>query len=211
MCLVSKRLTPVAQSILYHEFIPGYRDSWRSTRFSWYGRLTSFLRTIAVRPDLADGVKRIFVRPYLLRAVLGEEAQATLEEVVRAAAAKSGMHLSEYHSSFEDMRRQYPYPEALKLGGWKLVGMLLALVPNLERLSLQVNEPGGIPAAALAALRDVSDSSVVLLNLKTFDICPRSDGSRLFRLDQYADGVLEAVGPGKGSQTAGLRDTAAHQ
>jgi hypothetical protein len=61
--------------------------------------------------------------------------------------------------------------------------MLLALVPNLERLSLQVNEPVGIPAAALAALCDVSDSSVVLSNLKTFDICPRSDGSWLFRLN----------------------------
>jgi hypothetical protein len=202
MCLVSRRLTLIAQPILHHEFIPGYGCAWRSSHFSWAGRLASFLRTIAARPDLAALVKRIFIHPDLRRAVSEEEALATLEEVVRAAAPESSVQLSKYHSSFGDMRRQYHYPGALNFGGWKSIGMLLALVPNLERLSLQVNGLGGIPAAALAALRGVSDSGVVLSNLRTFDICPRSAGSWLFRLDQYAVGILEAVAAGKGSLSA---------
>jgi hypothetical protein len=47
LCLVSRRFRNIAQAILYHQSIPGYRDSWRSTMYTWDGRLTSFMRTMA--------------------------------------------------------------------------------------------------------------------------------------------------------------------
>ncbi|KAG7292614.1 hypothetical protein NEMBOFW57_002649 [Staphylotrichum longicolle] len=86
MCLVSKRLQPVAQSVLYHEFVPGYGDPQHLHRISWGRRLSPFVRTIAARPDLAAVVKRAFVHFYVLRPVTEKEAQATLDEVIGPTA-----------------------------------------------------------------------------------------------------------------------------
>ncbi|KAL2183568.1 hypothetical protein L209DRAFT_782661 [Thermothelomyces heterothallicus CBS 203.75] len=188
MCLVSRRLFLIAQPILHHEFIPGYGDAWRSSHFSWTGRLASLLRTVAARPDLAALLKRIFIHPHLLRAVL-HPAAAAPGVVVR---------LSEYLGPFDEfLRRRIHHRKGASLAGWKLVGALLALVPNLERLSLQVADVGGVPAAAFAALRNNSpprgSSGSVLSKLETLDVCHRNDGSWLFSLEDCANGVLDAV------------------
>ncbi|KAG8159562.1 hypothetical protein KVR01_010199 [Diaporthe batatas] len=75
LCLVSRRLRHVAQQVLHHEFVLGYGDSWRSPSFSWDRRLTSFLRTIGERPDLAAAVRRVSLHPNLLDATeLGDVA-----------------------------------------------------------------------------------------------------------------------------------------
>ncbi|AEO61107.1 hypothetical protein MYCTH_2310975, partial [Thermothelomyces thermophilus ATCC 42464] len=203
VCLVSRRLFLIAQPILHHEFIPGYGDAWKSSHFSWTGRLASLLRTVATRPDLAALLKRIFIHPYLLRAVPEEEAQAVLEEVLQPAAAAPGVivRLSEYLDPFDEFlkRRTRHHRKGASLAGWKLVGALLALVPNLERLSLQVADVGGVPAAAFAALRSPPGSSgSVLSKLKTLDVCHRNDGSWLFSLEDCASGVLDAVAAGDG-------------
>ncbi|KAL2127807.1 hypothetical protein VTI74DRAFT_10148 [Chaetomium olivicolor] len=200
MCLLSKRLTSIAQIFLYHEFVPGYGDAWKSAQFSWDGRLSSFLRTIAARRDLAAQVKRIYIHPYLLRAVTEEEAQVTLEDALNAAAAPgAGVQLSEYLSAFDEMGNQRAFfPGPTRYPGWKLLGMLLTLALNLERLSLQVDGSGCVPAAAFSALYSLSSSGTVLSNLKTLDFCPHSHGW-VFFLKHHAEGILEAVAASKGS------------
>lgn len=136
MCLVSKHFQPVAQSVLHHEFIPGYGDAWRSQKFSWDGRLPSFVRTLAARPDLAAVVKRIYIHSYLLQAAAGKEAESVQE----------------------------------------MVGMLLALVPNLKRLSFVVEE--GDAEILSKALSPGATSSPLRsrprMQLDALDICDRS-------------------------------------
>lgn len=198
MCLVSRRFRSVAQSVLYHEFVPGYGDAWRSTRFSWDGRLASFVRTLVARPDLAALVKRVYVHVYLLRPVKDEEADATLEAAAPAA-------VDDYLACFQGMQ------SLVNIAGLKLVGAVLALLPNLERLSLQTEGPSAyIPARALSELGSLSKSGP-LANLNTLDICDRGVGCSL---DYHAKGILEVtartgnlttlnlhtcVGPGRGS------------
>ncbi|KAL2133433.1 hypothetical protein VTI74DRAFT_2359 [Chaetomium olivicolor] len=97
MCLVSRRFRYVAQSVLYHEFVPGYGDAWRSTRFSWDGRLASFVRTLVARPNLAALVERVYVQVYLLGPVTEEEAQAALE-------AAAGATADDYLACFQGMQ-----------------------------------------------------------------------------------------------------------
>lgn len=200
VCLVSKRMASIAQILLYHEFVPGYGDAWKSTQFSWDGRLSSFLRTVASHRNLAAQVKRIYIHPYLLEAVTEEEAQVTLEEALDVAAVPgSSVQLSEYLGVFAEMYEQRAYMSGpTRRPGWKLLGMLLTLAPNLERLSIQVEGPGCVPAAAFSALHGLSRSGAVLSNLKTLDFCPRSKGW-VFFLKHHAEGILEAVAASKGS------------
>lgn len=68
LCLTSRRLRDVAQQVLHHEFVLGYGDSWRSASCSWDRRLTSFLRTVGTRDDLAAAVRRVSLHPRLLEA-----------------------------------------------------------------------------------------------------------------------------------------------
>lgn len=79
LCLVSRRLRDVAQPFLHHEFVLGYGDSWRSASSSWDRRLTSFLRTIERRPDLATVVRRVSLHPKLLEAAELGDAAAVVE------------------------------------------------------------------------------------------------------------------------------------
>jgi hypothetical protein len=177
MCLVSRRFRPLAQFFLYHEFVPGYGDAWRSKQFSWNSRLASFVRTITARRDLAGLVKRVYVHVYLLRPVTEEEAQATLREASGAAA-------NSYLACFQGMRN------SVNIAGLRLVGVMLALLPNLERLSLQTEGPSAyIPAGALPALANLSKAGP-LAKLETLDICDRALPTSF---DYHADGILEVA------------------
>lgn len=179
MCLVSKRLQPVAQSVLYHEFVPGYGDPQHLHRISWGRRLSPFVRTIAARPDLAAVVKRAFVHFYVLRPVTEKEAQATLDEVIGPTA-------SEYLALFQSKRRR-----RCNIPGLQLLGVLLALTPNLERLSLQVDRScRDLPASALSTLASLLQSQP-LSKLRTLDI---GTSSHIFSLEHHAKNILEAVG-----------------
>jgi hypothetical protein len=79
LCLASKRLRDVAQQVLHHEFVLGYGDSWRSASSSWDRRLTSFLRTVGRRPDLAVVVRRVSLHPKLLEAAELGDAVGVVE------------------------------------------------------------------------------------------------------------------------------------
>lgn len=83
LCLVSRRFLSTAQTLLHHDFLPGYGDSWWSRAFSWDRRLPAFLRTIVRRRDLAASVKRIFVHRHLLRQIGQEEAHLALDDAAR--------------------------------------------------------------------------------------------------------------------------------
>jgi hypothetical protein len=178
MCLVSRRFLPLAQSFLYHEFVPGYGDAWRSRRFSWDGRLASFVRTAAARPDLATLVKHVYVHVYLLRPVSEEETQASLEKAMGATTA------DDYLACFQGMQN------LVHIAGVKLLGLLLALLPNLERLSLQTEGPSAyLPAGALSACASPSKSEP-LARLTRLDICDRA---LPLGFDYHAGGILEAA------------------
>lgn len=66
VCLTSRSLLGPAQAVLYHDIMHGYGDSWCTTRFTWDRRLTSFVRTISHRPDLASRVRRGHIDPKLV-------------------------------------------------------------------------------------------------------------------------------------------------
>ncbi|KAM0552447.1 hypothetical protein ACHAPJ_008008 [Fusarium lateritium] len=85
--LACRNFRDVAQPILHHEFALGYGDSWESKEYEWNGRLASFIRTLARRPDLARRVRVIYIHTALFcsntdvdratnRAVIKEAAQA---------------------------------------------------------------------------------------------------------------------------------------
>ncbi|KAF0642007.1 hypothetical protein FPSE5266_02498 [Fusarium pseudograminearum] len=83
VCLASKSLRGIAQPILYHEFVLGYGDSWKSELYDWEGRLISFMRTLARRPDLCRQVKVVYINTCLFTSN-NEGKRATLLEAARA-------------------------------------------------------------------------------------------------------------------------------
>jgi hypothetical protein len=161
LCLVSRRFCNIAQPIMYHEFVLGYGDSWRSTVYTWDGRLTSFVRAVVQRRDLAILVKRIYIHPYLLKSISDEEARNALERAIYTLEIEPWQQWS----------------------GGELVTILIAKLPNLEHFSLQVN---GFPFDNVCPLR-LRTADVSILRLRTIDISkratPRQSQYSLFSLD----------------------------
>ncbi|KAF5004834.1 hypothetical protein FDECE_8678 [Fusarium decemcellulare] len=218
LSLASKRLRNIAQPILYHEFVLGYDDSWRTDCYSWNGRLASFVRSITRNPDLASLVKVVHIDTLLLKSQTSEENRAVIQET----ASSLGIDLpsawrqrvekipgvmkwgfSCWPSAYQlfmlskpdgkaDLNKEERWNLAIEfhqghqLGpSWmngEIVAMLVAQLPNLDRLSL----PGssdcwsrrGFPDTALPAL------NVSTLGLKTLDL-----GVRANALIQVATGL----------------------
>ncbi len=176
MSLVSRRFSPLAQEVLYHEFIPGYGDSWYSHGYELYGRLESFLRTVAQSPDRGALVKRVYVNINLLNSI----AEAQAEAVLKDAAQVRGIQLSDFVGPFRDGLNAFSRDQ-YRASGDELLGMLLAYLPHLETLSLSGGVPlWGVPAPALRAI------GISTLRIETLDIycCDEGLGCRL-------DGILE--------------------
>lgn len=164
LCLTSRRFHAIAQSILYHEFILGYGDSWRSIAYTWDGRLTFFMRTVAQRPELAALVKRVYIHSYLLAPISEKETR----NAVRQAAYALG--IEPWHQSTRD-----------------LVPILVAQLPNLERLSFQ-RGPGILKSVRLLNLQ----AAHIPRRLKTVDISKYSASKdNLFILDFSAFAIME--------------------
>jgi hypothetical protein len=167
-CLVSRRLCQIAQPILYHEFVPAYGDSWRSRKYSWNGRLSCFLRTVALRRDLAALVRRFYLSFYLRTEDIEDEADTVLEEVARAR----DINLFDFLHPFQDIwarNRHGQYRPSTD----ELAAMLLSCLPNLTRLYLTPRSPcSAIPASALNA------AGVSSLSLQTIDVCGDQYDSR---------------------------------
>ncbi|KAL7912445.1 hypothetical protein GGI35DRAFT_491048 [Trichoderma velutinum] len=195
LCLVSRRFSDIAQSILYHEFAPGYGDSRKSVEYTWPRRLPSFMRTVAKRPDLARLIKRVFIHHYLVKDINIGDAMYALDE----AAHGMGHDLSHawmlriqrgfgenptwlgFLSSLLDIAKDLKGSDlqnGLKLKEelkpkqrrWiaaELVSMMVAQLPNLEHLSLRVLPYSPGDCAPPSALEVLGISS---LPLKTVDI-----------------------------------------
>ncbi|KAI0166686.1 hypothetical protein GGR57DRAFT_447574 [Xylariaceae sp. FL1272] len=102
VCLVSSRLRDIAQSILYHEFVPGYGDSWRSMRYEWETRLIRFLRTVPLRREVAAMVQGLYLSIWLTNPVFEPSRiiMASLEE----AARNLDIDVHEFLKPFRDSR-----------------------------------------------------------------------------------------------------------
>jgi hypothetical protein len=182
MSLVSTRFLPLAQEILYHEFIPGYGDSWCSAGYDWFWRLVPFLRTVALNPDRAALVKRVHVNLNLLNGVTEVEAQ--VDAVLEDATQARGIDLSDFVGPFRELlptfRRDQYRPSADEV-----VGMLLTCLPHLKTLSFSAGTPlSGVPASALRAV------GVSALTIETLDIIGCDGNSR-----GRWDGILELAAP----------------
>ncbi|PLB53888.1 hypothetical protein P170DRAFT_346594 [Aspergillus steynii IBT 23096] len=167
LCLASRGFCAVAQPILYHEFAPGHGDSWRSNFYSWNGRLASFLLTLSRRRDIAAKVKKVYIHPRLLKFAAEDDAQDMLSEAARALQIKDQLELST-----QDM-----------------LALVIALLPSLQHLSLQVNESLENPVR-WSALHATGNSC---LQLKTVDVGMHSSGSGFFNDREFcASGLLSS-------------------
>ncbi|KAI0420616.1 hypothetical protein F5X98DRAFT_12470 [Xylaria grammica] len=177
-CLVSRRLRHVAQAILYHEFVPGYGDSGLSRRYSWYRRLASFLRTVSLRRDLANLVRRLCLSHSLLEPITIESHH--VETALEESARTRGINLSDFLEPFHylpDRELLGPYRPAAD----ELVAMLLSCLSNLARLYLTMATlQGPIPVAAFSA------AGVPRLSLQSIEFY--ASGSNL---RQRLGGILE--------------------
>ncbi|KAI1332142.1 hypothetical protein F5Y16DRAFT_214489 [Xylariaceae sp. FL0255] len=167
--LVSRRLRDVAQPILYHEFSPGYGDSWLSRQCTWSGRLFSFLRTLTRRPDLAKLVQGLHLDYRLLTSIAHKqnEIEAALEDLALIRGIDLPTSLEQFRSIREQELMRPPRPSADEL-----VAMVLSCLPSLARLyipySIALNPP---PTSALSA------AGSLRLPLQTLEI--DADGTNL--------------------------------
>ncbi|KAL4781115.1 hypothetical protein BJX76DRAFT_363819 [Aspergillus varians] len=203
LCLVSKRLSSTVQPVLYHEFMPGYGDSWKSNCYSWDRRLTSFIRTIAQRRDLAACVKCVYFHPYLLELLdhhredgehaifadlgclrscpeveLPHERQQTGIEEIKDAICEAGKTLG-----IKTQRQN-------RLAAFDLITLLIAELPNLQHCSLDIGTwPLEVVRSAV-----LSAAGISRLPLKTIDLSLHASANRinLLSLERRVRALLEA-------------------
>lgn len=96
LCLVNRKVAGVAQNFLYHGLVLGYGETSKSNLW-WDDRLSSLMRTVARRRDLAVQVKALFVNHRILPMDRGyEKTRAMLEkppEVFRDAERVLGVDM----------------------------------------------------------------------------------------------------------------------
>ncbi|KAI0199251.1 hypothetical protein F4808DRAFT_433167 [Astrocystis sublimbata] len=184
VCLVSRRLCDVAQAILYHEFVPGYGDSWLSRQYSWAGRLTGFLQTVTRRRDLAHLVRRLYLSQWLMDPDFFDNTEL-VEAVLEESSRVCGIDLPKFLELFHDTKYGLHHPNAVEVAA-----MLLSSLPNLSTLcltSIALHYP--IPVSALKA------AGVQNLSLQTIDIeggCPTS-GGRLRGILELSQSTLRTL------------------
>ncbi|KAL3491857.1 hypothetical protein BJX62DRAFT_236708 [Aspergillus germanicus] len=135
VCLTSKRLCSIAQPVLHHEFVLGYGDSWRSDHYTWDGRLTSFMMTVAQRRDLARHVKRVYIHPYLLES-LG--ATSHPRESFNPSHRQEYITDKEACQAIRALAASMGVAKPRKPRTGNFVSLLLAALPNLDRCSFQL-------------------------------------------------------------------------
>ncbi|KAE8153223.1 hypothetical protein BDV25DRAFT_149886 [Aspergillus avenaceus] len=200
LCLVSKRLLNIVQPILYHDFMPGYGDSWRSDIYAWDRRLTSFMRTVAHRRDLAALVKRIYIHPYLIQKFSGEKGimeydpmwHRDIFKVVRAEERKS-IGEDEAQDTLRDVAHALGIQELQQLSVHDLVTVLIRELPNLDRCSFQI----GPYHEEIVRRAGLCATGISGLSIRTIDISLRATSlsathGNLFDLGRCANTLLNA-------------------
>ncbi|KAK3898278.1 hypothetical protein C8A05DRAFT_38131 [Staphylotrichum tortipilum] len=194
MCLVSRQFRDVTQAVLYHEFLPGFGelqpwDHWKRT--------DSFLRTVALRPDLASLVRRVYLNPNIPGRMEARKAKAALEEAARAR----NIPLAEFLKPYRD--RCWP-KNSYFTSFDEVVAMLLACLPNLASLSFSEVLVEPIPLEAMRA------AGVLTIPLRTLEIiAPRptsnailhsilnmtSSTLKTFQICLCEEGTLQVLAP----------------
>lgn len=127
LCLTSRLLYDITLPVLYREFALGYNDIPSDHFQPQIGqRMTAFVRTLLIRRDLAGLVKRAFLHPGLVER-MGPENRKMI-----SALAKKCLK--------NDLLNEQP-----------IEILILALMPNLERLVFAGFLWAGIPLAMRAA------------------------------------------------------------
>lgn len=141
LAVASKRFYSIAQEFLYHEFVLGHGDSWRSEKYSWQGRLGSFMRTMSQRPRLRESIKVVYIRTRLLRGHNHDESR----DILKAGAGALGIDL----------------PQAWEDRVWRTAMQELTDRPVLYRdfLLHWLGDPDDLPVLARMNLRDDFDES----------------------------------------------------
>ncbi|KAI1807834.1 hypothetical protein F4811DRAFT_549597 [Daldinia bambusicola] len=188
LCLTSKNFRDIAQPILYHDFMPGYGDSWRSESYEWGGPLAYFLRTVTQRNDLAAQVRRVYIHPLLVKNLDVILTKGILEQATLGLA----ISLSEYLDHFPDVGRLEACFCQRRTLFAPLFGILLATLPNLSHLSLQVGHCSLPITPSTLKVAGVSKFS-----LKNIDISSEhslySNGYPMFSVDNHTYGILNLV------------------
>lgn len=165
----------VAQHVLHHEFILGYAHLEEPVAYSWRGRLTSFIRTVATRRDLAALVNTACLNPSLLSGVELGDACAVMRHAADALQVDLAEVWEKRRMNVQEQSRNVfsELHQHLFIGHFDGVGqiddpfnlyrrdvvsgllaVLFALLPNLKHLAFRTG--AGIfayaPAAAMSAL-----------------------------------------------------------
>lgn len=139
VCLTSRRLLGPAQAVLYHDFMHGYGDSWRTTRFTWDRRLTSFMRTISHRPDLASRVRCVYIDAKLMFFVQSPECDEALQLAASSLSVGPGDIGVTAETELECRRwNDYTWKKLSFVASeiaWDLVHVLLLQLPQLQHFS----------------------------------------------------------------------------
>lgn len=135
ICLLSTRFRDLAQPILYHQFAPGCGRSWNRDGSQWTRRFLPFLRTVALRPDLAAQVRRLYITQWFITCIIRGEAMFEAEATVKQVSRARGFQLSEFIQPFQlggksghGPSRHWPY-------AMESLGMLLACLSKLNHIS----------------------------------------------------------------------------
>ncbi|KAJ5369261.1 uncharacterized protein N7496_009021 [Penicillium cataractarum] len=174
LCLVCREWRRLVEPILYQEFMPGHGGSWRSDSYTWDRRLTSYLLAdLSIeRPERAKwaAARAREVPTPRPEPITWREAKDTLREIARALES-------------DDLRTLSPSD---------LLAGLMAELPHLEHLSLQI---GG--AGSMLGAKGLRAAEVSRLPLKTIDICYAAskyvvECAMLLPLDEYVSDLWEA-------------------
>ena len=167
LSLVSRKLRSVAQPILFHEFALGCGDTWeQSSLLNWSGRLTAYMNTIAIRPDLALWAKKVYIHPLLIENTNRDEALATF----RRCGQGLGIRIPQAWtpSTWTLGPNQRPTDISLEFLQMQLLTMLLFLLPNMEQLTLPTTHEiifYRMPGLALLTGPGHTNTSVRMLDL----------------------------------------------
>ncbi|KAK4167809.1 hypothetical protein QBC43DRAFT_367356 [Cladorrhinum sp. PSN259] len=155
MCLVSKRILPVAQGILHHAFVLGCCKTYQESLALFYRRLRPFLRTIMERPDLAAAVRRICIHGPLVGRVVASNELPSIHELL-------SQELDRLRAGNPPLSRRAP--DGRLVGGMTV--RLLDCLTNLERLSLSL--PNNV---RYLTWRAETAPEGLFSQLKTLDMC----------------------------------------
>ncbi|EFZ02985.1 hypothetical protein X797_008083 [Metarhizium robertsii] len=145
LCSTSKRLSVIAQPVLYHYYATGNLPTTAGFGLnhairasSGDDKLSLFVRTIMQRPDLAGHVRAL----QLVDSDVVKGCSLDLLRAFETKAEECGMRVLEDDSSLSDVDSFYEDQPLSSLEGHRwLEGLAIALSPNIEMLLIAHNTP----------------------------------------------------------------------